>query len=128
MKRPEIVTATPAQIDELLARAKPSFPPEQYELLAQVLATFVYVMQSLHNAKSSIKRLRQMLFGAPTESARNLLKGNGELAWVKRTPLSDLFSRRDHPIPGLHRGALLYGLFIRANKSSADTFRRLKFA
>ena len=77
MKRPEIVNATPAQIDKLLARAKPSFPPEQYELLAQVLATFVYVMQALQNAKSSIKRLRQMLFGAPTESKRNLLKAGG---------------------------------------------------
>ena len=67
MKRPEIVNATPAQIDELLARAKPSFPPEQYELLAQVLATFVYVMQALQNAKSSIKRLRQMLLSMVTD-------------------------------------------------------------
>ena len=36
--------------------------------LEGVLGTFVYVMQALQNAKTSIKRFRQMLFGARTES------------------------------------------------------------
>ena len=98
MKRPEIVNATQAQLDELLARAKPSLPPEQYELLAQVLATFVYVMQALQNAKSSIKRLRQMLFGAPTERKRNLLKGHGASAGGE-PPLTEAATPAQAPTP-----------------------------
>jgi hypothetical protein len=51
-KPPEQVNATPAQIDELLALAKPVFPTPQYELLSQILATFVFVMQALQNART----------------------------------------------------------------------------
>ena len=77
MKRPELVNATPAQLDELLAQAKTTFSPEQYELLEGVLGTFVYVMQALQNAKTSIKRFRQMLFGARTESKGKVPKTTG---------------------------------------------------
>ena len=74
MKRPELVNATQAQLDALLALAKTTFPTAQYQLLEGVLGTFVYVMQALQNAKTSVKRFRQMLFGAQTESKHNVLK------------------------------------------------------
>jgi len=77
MKRPELVNATQAQLDALLAQAKPTFSTQQYELLEGVLGTFVYVMQALQNAKTSIKRFRQMLFGARTERKGNVLKDHG---------------------------------------------------
>ena len=73
MKRAELVNATQAELDELLVLARTTFPTRQYELLEGVLGTFVYVMQSLQNAKTSLKRFRQMLFGARTESKRNVL-------------------------------------------------------
>jgi transposase len=105
MNCPEIVNATPAQIEELLARAKLSFPPQQYELLAQVLATFVYVMQSLQNAKSSIKRLRQMLFGAPTESRRNLLKGDAYIGGEPPLAEAATAAQATTPPEGVRPGA-----------------------
>ena len=74
-KPPELVGATQEQIEELLALAKTTFPAQQYELLEGVLATFVYMMRALQSAKTSLKRFRKMLFGASTESARNLRKG-----------------------------------------------------
>jgi hypothetical protein len=73
-KPPEQVDVTPAQIDELLALAKPVFPAPQYARLSQILSTFVFVMQALQNTKLSLARFRQMVFGAPTESKRHLLK------------------------------------------------------
>ena len=73
MKQPKLVSATQAQLDALLVLAKPTFPSEQYELLHGVLGTFSYVMQSLQNAKTSLKRFRQMLFGAKTESKDKVL-------------------------------------------------------
>jgi len=74
MKHPELVTATQAELDEILALTKPTLPPQQYQLLEAVLRTFVYVMQALQNAKTSLKRFRRMLFGARTESIANVLE------------------------------------------------------
>ena len=62
MSAPEHVNATQAQLDELLALARPTFPVPQYELLEQVLTTFSFVMQALQNAKTSLARFRKMLF------------------------------------------------------------------
>lgn len=73
MKQPELVSATQEELDELLTLAKTSFPDKQYKLLAGVLGTFVYVMRRLQNAKSSIKKLQRMIFGARTEHKRNVL-------------------------------------------------------
>ena len=74
MKPPEIVNATQAELDELLAKAKPTFTAQQYLLLERVFGTFVYVMLSLQNAKTSIKRFQRMLFRcshrAQTQRAR----------------------------------------------------------
>src|ERR1035441_3693268 len=74
MKQPQLVDATQAELDALLALAKASFPQPQYELLANVLATFAYVMEQLQNAKTTLKRFRHMLFGKRTESMANIKK------------------------------------------------------
>ena len=76
MSGPRLVDASQAQLDELvqLAKTKTSFSTEQYALLEEVLGTFVYVMLALQNAKTSIKRFRQMLFGARTENKHKVLK------------------------------------------------------
>ena len=74
MKEPELVTATQAELDEILLRAKPALSDQQYRLLEGVLATFVYVMLKLQNAKTSIKRFQRMLFGHRTEHKRNVLE------------------------------------------------------
>jgi transposase len=74
MKEPELVTATQQELDEILALAKTTFPLQQYQLLEGVLATFVYVMLKLQNAKTSIKRFQRMLFGHRTEHKRNVLE------------------------------------------------------
>jgi transposase len=74
MKEPELVTATQEELDEILRRARPALSDQQYRLLEGVLATFVYVMLKLQNAKTSIKRFQRMLFGGRTEHKRNVLE------------------------------------------------------
>src|ERR1035437_849884 len=74
MKQSEFVNATQAELDALLVLAKTSFPQPQYELLANVLGTFAYVMEQLQNAKTTLKRFRHMLFGKRTESMTNIKK------------------------------------------------------
>ena len=75
MTKPVFINATEQELDALLAQAKPTFSAEQYKLLEGVLGNFSYLMRAVQNAKTSIRRLRQMLFGARTESSANLFTG-----------------------------------------------------
>jgi transposase len=78
MKPPRLVDATQEQLDGLLALARAaSFPQPEFELLEGVLGTFVYVMQALQHAKTSLKRFRHMLFGQRTENQTNVKKAIG---------------------------------------------------
>ena len=105
MKPPEIVNATQAELDELLAKAKPTFSTEQYLLLERVFGTFVYVMLSLQNAKSSIKRFQRMLFGHRTEHKRNVLERaaqanqSGQSDALDADPVSALPGVMPLPVP-----------------------------
>ena len=74
MKQPEIVTATRGELDEILALTKPLLPARHYQLLEGVLGTFEFLMLKLQNAKTSMRRLQRMLFGARTELQRNVVK------------------------------------------------------
>ena len=73
MKEPEIVTATQAELDEILHNTRAHLSAQQYQLLEGVLSTFVYVMLKLQNAKTSLKRFQRMLFGHSTEHKHNVL-------------------------------------------------------
>lgn len=75
MKSPEIITATRGELDEILALTKPLLPARHYQLLEGVLGTFEFLMLKLQNAKTSMRRLQRMLFGAHTELQRNVVKG-----------------------------------------------------
>ena len=89
MKHPELVNATQGELDEILALVKTTLSAKQYKLLEGVLGTFVYVMRALQNARTSVRKFRNMLFGASTESQRNLL------------PLLDASTTGDAaPVPG----------------------------
>ena len=56
-----------------LAKTRTTFTTEQWVLLEPVLGTFSYLMLALQDPKTSIKRFRQMLFGASTQSKANRL-------------------------------------------------------
>jgi hypothetical protein len=70
MKRPKLVTATKAEIDEILAAAKKTLPAEQYQMLERELGAFVVMQQSLRNGKMSPKQIRQAVVAARTARAR----------------------------------------------------------
>ncbi|MBC7502221.1 MAG: IS66 family transposase [Herminiimonas sp.] len=78
MKQPKLVDATQEELDALLTLARAaSFPQHQLELLEGVLGTFVYVMQSLQNAKMTLTRFRHRLFGKRTENRAAIKKQIG---------------------------------------------------
>ncbi|MBP6483979.1 MAG: IS66 family transposase [Rhodoferax sp.] len=97
-QRAELVSATQEELDEILTLAKTTFPAKQYQLLERVLETFVYVMRALQNAKTSLKRFRQMLFGTKTESKHKLFKDLGIASVGDEVPQSEATT----PTPGDH--------------------------
>jgi transposase len=77
MTRPETVVTevNMKELEELLERAKVApLNEEDYTKLKRVVETLGYLTNLLENRKTTIQRLRQLLFGASTEKTRDILK------------------------------------------------------
>lgn len=97
MKESKLVTATQAQLDEILASTRGVLPEQQYKLLEGILRTFAVLMFRLQDAKASMSRLQRMLFGTRTESLHKVIaeagieeakvvKGDGLAAGSEQSP------------------------------------------
>ena len=62
------------QLDALLQRMEPVLTGADYRMLKVLVDTFLFMTQWLQSKNVSIQRLRKMLFGAPTEKTRKVLK------------------------------------------------------
>jgi transposase len=67
------VELTREQLDAMLQRIEPLIGAD-YPMLKLLVDTFLFMMQCLQSKNASIRRLRNMLFGAPTEKTRKVLK------------------------------------------------------
>src|SRR3972149_4190653 len=67
------------ELQALLERAKTAVLEERdYNQLKAAVETLGYLTQIIEDKKTTIQRLRQILFGASTETSRNVLKTGGE--------------------------------------------------
>jgi transposase len=66
------------EVQALLERAKAVMEPEDYEKLEAIVETAVYLSQAVEDKQMTIKRLRQMLFGASTEKTAAVIKKEEE--------------------------------------------------
>lgn len=64
---PEIVEVDHPRLEEVLGRAEQALPPEDAALLRAVVASYRYVTDLVEDKNTSIRRLRQLLFGGRTE-------------------------------------------------------------
>jgi len=62
------------QLDALLQRIEPVLIGADYQMLKVLVDTLLFMTQWLQSKNASIQRLRKMLFGAPTEKTRKVLK------------------------------------------------------
>jgi transposase len=76
-RAPEVVELSAAQLEELLAKLAKLLPAELYQLVEKLLRTLQWVMGVLQAKEMSLGRLRRMIFGAKTETSRNLLAAVG---------------------------------------------------
>lgn len=69
---PKIVTLSPPQLEELLAKLVGVLPTETYQLLEKLLRTLQWVMELIEAKQTTIGRLQRLIFGAKTEKTSQL--------------------------------------------------------
>jgi transposase len=87
-KPPEIIEVNRGQMEELLDRASSNtLREEDTELLRQIFDSYTQFFQIVGDKKTSISRLRKLLFGSPTEKTKHVL---GELSPAEAAGHRDL--------------------------------------
>ncbi len=75
---PEIVEVDKTQLEEVLCRVEQALDDKDAELIRAVFASYVYVTDLVEDKNTSIRRLRQLLFGARTEKTDTVVGRGGE--------------------------------------------------
>lgn len=71
-RAPEVVTLSPTQLEELLAKLVGLLPAEIYQLVEKSLRTLHWVMGVIEAKETSLSRLQRLIFGAKTEKTKQL--------------------------------------------------------
>jgi transposase len=72
-RSPEIVEVNPTQLEEVLRRVEQALTEEDAALIRAVFQSYVCVTELVEDKNTSIRRLRQLLFGAHTEKTNAVL-------------------------------------------------------
>jgi transposase len=72
-RTPDIVEVDSAQLAEVLERAKQALDPSDAALIGDIFASYAYVTELVDNKNTSIRRLRQLFFGARTEKTATVV-------------------------------------------------------
>ena len=72
---PKMMQIKREDLERLLEQARPSLTQPEYEQLKAALDTLVYLAQLLGRKSTTIRRLRELLFGASSEKTAEVLKG-----------------------------------------------------
>ena len=75
-KAPEIIEVDTSQLDALLRRVEGKLEEQDYELVQAIFRSYTYVTDLVEDKNTSIRRLRQLLFGAQTEKTASIFKSD----------------------------------------------------
>jgi transposase len=70
----ERIDVDKSELEAILERAKTALSEEEYAKLRAAIETLVFLTQELEKKRVSIQRLKQLLFGATTETTRKVLE------------------------------------------------------
>jgi transposase len=72
-KAPEIVEVDSTQLEEVLRRVEQALDEKDSQLIRAVFQSYAYVADLLEDKNTSIRRLRQLFFGARTEKTKAVI-------------------------------------------------------
>jgi transposase len=71
---PERIDLDRSELEAILERAKTALSEEEYAKLHAAMETLIYLTQELEKKRVSVQRLKQLLFGATTETTRKVMQ------------------------------------------------------
>ena len=71
---PERIELDRTELEAILVRAKPALSQAEYDKLHAAMETLIFLTQELEKKQVSIQRLKQLLFGATTETTRKVIE------------------------------------------------------
>jgi len=77
-KKQKIVRLDTAELEGILQRAEAELTPEDYELLKALVESYAYVTNLVEDKRTTIARLRKLLFGSASEKISDVLKTTGD--------------------------------------------------
>lgn len=81
----EMVELDTQQLDDVLRRAEDSLAPEDFELTRAIFESYAYLSDLVEDKNTSIRRLRQLMFGSRTEKTASVV---GESAGNDESPVT----------------------------------------
>ncbi len=63
-----------SELEAILERAKTALSEEEYAKLHAAMETLIFLTQELEKKRVSVQRLKQLLFGATTETTRKVME------------------------------------------------------
>lgn len=73
--KPTIIELDMDKLEEILRRAEATLDADDYETIKTVIESYVYLVGVVGDKDTTIRRLRQMLFGAKTEKTAAVIGG-----------------------------------------------------
>jgi transposase len=77
---PEMIEVDSTQLEDVLRRAEQTLAAEDYRLLRAIADSYAYVTDLVEDKNTSIRRLRQLFFGARTEKTAAVVGRQAEMA------------------------------------------------
>lgn len=97
----ELVEVNTRQLDDLLRRAEQSLDPADFELTQAIFQSYAYLADLVEDKNTSLRRLRQLLFGQRTEKTETVTgdaRGAREPQPTERSPSGESFAANVTPV------------------------------
>ena len=96
-KTPQIEKVAMKELQSLLQRAKTKLDEKDYQLFKKLVDSYACLTDLVEDKQMTIKRLRQMLFGASTEKTATVIKKTEEEGESESAPATDDDARAPPP-------------------------------
>ncbi len=99
--QPKVIELPKSEVEELLQRAAGALRPEDYQLIKAVVESYAYLTDLVEDRRTTIQRLRKLLFGASTEKTCTVFDTPPDQAAVVSAPPTAASSDTTPPAPVL---------------------------
>jgi transposase len=122
---PEIVEVNPTQLEEVLRRVEQALTAEDAALIRAVFRSYVCVTELVEDKSASIRRLRQLLFGARTEKTDAIVGRETERpdATVPTDPAAQTAETAGEPASDRSSAAVSEPISRGHGRNGADAYR-----